>query len=519
MSTAELFPSDPPRAASGEFLGHPKGLYVCFFTELWERFSFYGMKVLLLLYLTKYHLFTDGAGYDLLGAYAGLVYAMPVLGGLIADRWLGMRKAVILGGLLLCAGHLGMAFEGEQARVIDGRVVQDAVALQVFYFSLALIVMGVGFLKPNISTIVGRLYAERDPRRDSGFTLFYMGINLGAFASALICGWLGETYGWHYGFGAAGLGMLVGLAVFVLGQKHLRGLAEPPDIARLRERVPGGLTREWAIYLGVLGGVGVVWGLIRFPPAVHGTMHAVALGLTAGIGWFLWKRCTREEVRRMGVLLALIVFSVVFWALYEQSYGSWILYSDRVMNRQAFGIEWTASQLASLGAFFIFLLAPIFAWLWPRLERARLNTSTPAKFGLGIAFAGLAFAALGWSATLPQDNGKAALWGFVLAYFLIEIGELLLSPIGLSAVTQLSVPRVVGLMMGAWFLASAYAEVLAAWLGKLASVELDAQGQFDTAAALDQYAALFADLGWIGLACGGAVLLLVPWLRRGIGVR
>ena len=281
--------------------------------------------------------------------------------------------------------------------IVDGAVEQDAVALQVFYFSLALIVMGVGFLKPNISTIVGRLYPQDDPRRDSGFTLFYMGINLGAFASALVCGWLGETRGWHYGFGAAGVGMLIGLGVFLSGQKHLLGQAEPPDAAVLRQRLAFlGLTREWAIYLAVLGGVLVVWGLIRFPPAVHGAMHLVTLSLSAGIGWFMWKHCTRAEAGRMGVLLALIVFSVVFWALYEQSYGSWILYSDRVMNRQAFGVEWTASQLASLGAFFIFVLAPVFAWLWPRLDRARRNPSAPAKFGLGIAFAGLAFAVLGW---------------------------------------------------------------------------------------------------------------------------
>lgn len=508
-------------APADDFLGHPKGLYVCFFTEMWERFSFYGMKVLLLLYLTKYHLFADGEGYDLLGAYAGLVYAMPVLGGLIADRYLGMRKSVVLGAVLLCLGHLGMAFEGEQARRIDGVVVQDALALNVFYLSLALIVMGVGFLKPNISTVVGRLYGEQDPRRDSGFTLFYMGINLGAFLSALVCGWLGETYGWNWGFGAAGLGMLLGLAVFVLGQKHLRGLAEPPDLRRLREPVLGGLLRrETAIYLAVMAGVVGVWFLIRRPVAVHWTMHATTLTLAVGLAVFIWRRCSREQAQQMAVLVALIVFSLVFWALYEQTYGSWILYSDRVMNRTAFGVDWTASQLASLGAFFIFVLSPLFAWLWPRLDRAGLNPSTPAKFGLGIAFAGLSFAVLAVSAAAPEANGNASLWPFVLAYLLLEIGELLLSPIGLAAVTRLSVARVVSLMMGAWFLASAYAEVVAAWLGKLSSVPLDAAGDFDRIQALAGYQALFSDLGWIGLGFGAAVLLLTPWLRRGMhGVR
>ncbi|MGQ0501029.1 MAG: peptide MFS transporter [Panacagrimonas sp.] len=507
-------------ADSPDLLGHPRGLYVCFFTEMWERFSFYGMKVLLLLYLTKYHLFTDGDGYDLLGAYAGMVYAMPVIGGLVADRYLGMRKSVVLGGVLLCLGHLGMAFEGVQARVVDGKVMQDAAALQVFYFSLALIIMGVGFLKPNISTIVGKLYPPGDPRRDAGFTLFYMGINVGAFLSALVCGWLGETWGWNYGFGAAGLGMLIGLAVFLSGQKHLHGFAEPRDPALLRQPVLAGLSREWLIYLMVFAGLFGVWLLIQKPPAVHLSMHATSVVLSAGLAWFMWKHCTRAQVQQMLVLIALIVISLVFWALYEQSYGSWILYSDRVMNREALGVEWTASQLASLGSFFIFALSPLFAWLWPRLDRAGWNPSTPAKFGLGIVFAGLSFVVLAISATTPEANGKASLWAFVAAYFLIEVGELLLSPIGLSAVTQLSVARVVSLMMGAWFLASAYSEVVAAWLGKLSAVDVDAAGSFNAVEALGKYADLFTSLGWIGLGSGVAVLLLTPILRRGMhGVR
>ena len=222
--------TQPPATATpqhDDFLGHPKGLFVCFFTEMWERFSFYGMKALLLLYILKYHLFGDDAGYDLLGAYGGLVYAVPVIGGLLADRYLGMRKAVVFGGVLLVLGHLGMAYEGEQARLVDGVVQRDEGALQVFYLSLALIIMGVGFLKPNISTIVGQLYGENDPRRDSGFTLFYAGINVGALFASLICGFLGETYGWKYGFGAAGIGMIAGLGMFLWGQKYLYGHAEP----------------------------------------------------------------------------------------------------------------------------------------------------------------------------------------------------------------------------------------------------------------------------------------------------
>src|SRR5210317_1431083 len=229
-----------------ELWGHPKGLYVCFTTELWERFSFYGMKYLLLLYLTKYHLFTDEMGLDVLGAYAGLVYALPLIGGMLADRFLGMRKSVLFGGIMLSLGHILMAVEGHAAKfyaagttlaedlvlksgeiVAAGTVLanditmRDTAALKVFYLALALIVMGVGYLKPNISTIVGKLYAPEDPRRDSGFTIFYMGINIGSFTATLLCGWLGETFGWGYGFGAAGIGMIIGLISFSYGQKYL----------------------------------------------------------------------------------------------------------------------------------------------------------------------------------------------------------------------------------------------------------------------------------------------------------
>ena len=242
-----------------ELFGHPKGVYVCFFTEMWERFSFYGMKALLLLYLLQYHRFGDKSGLDVLGAYGGLVYCLPVIGGLLADRYLGMRKAVIFGGLLLVLGHFGMAFEGQAATVVNGVVTRDETSLKIFYLSLALIIMGVGFLKPNISTIVGRLYPQNDPRRDSGFSLFYAGINLGALFASIVCGYLGQTFGWSYGFGAAGIGMLLGLGQFLWGQKYLHGHAESSAPEKLRERVFG-IPREFAIYIGaIVGLLPVAW--------------------------------------------------------------------------------------------------------------------------------------------------------------------------------------------------------------------------------------------------------------------
>jgi POT family proton-dependent oligopeptide transporter len=561
--------TDIPR--SEDFLGHPKGVFVCFFTEMWERFSFYGMKALLLLYLLKHHRFNDDAGYELIGAYGGLVYAVPVIGGLLADRWLGMRKAVVLGGVLLCLGHFGMAFEGADAKVINGVVVRDAGALQVFYLSLALIIMGVGFLKPNISTIVGKLYADDDPRRDSGFTLFYAGINVGGLFAGLICAFLGETYGWKYGFGAAGIGMVAGLAMFLWGQKYLHGHAEPRDPTALRERV-GGLAREWWIYLGSIAGVAVVWQLIQRTATVEYAMHVVAAVFFAWFAWYLVARCDRVQRQQMIGLIVIILAVLVFFTLYEQTYGSWLTFTDRLMTKDMFPsmvsdasgtLPWsvflmagtpvgivialkasdrgntalattmlivlalamavacfrdvilvpqTAGSLTFLGSFFVVILSPFFAWLWPWLEKRGMNPSKPMKSVFGLLFAALAFLPLLQATQHVAATGAlASVWWLVLAYLLLEIGEMCLSPIGLSAVTQLSVAQVVGLMMGGFWLATAYSEVLAAQFGKLASIEIPESGAIDAVAAAAKYGHLFELMLVIGVAAA-AVFLVLTWV-------
>ena len=496
------------------FFGHPRGLMICFATEMWERFSFYGMKYLLLLYLTKYHLFTDSAGLEVLGGYAALVYATPVIGGLLADRFLGMRKSVIFGGLLLVAGHLGMAVEGEQARMVGDSVVRDDSAIQVFYASLALIVVGVGFLKPNISTIVGRLYAPGDSRRDAGFTIFYMGINIGSFTATLLCGYLGETLGWSYGFGAAGIGMLLGLVVFIWGQKYLEGQAEPPEDGGLDEPVFPGLNRERTIYIASLASVAVIWQMLQFHAAVGLVLNTMSLAVLAGLAWFLFARCDSIERQRMIVLIILTLSTVVFWALFEQSAASMTLFADRVMDREVFGMTLTASQYGSLNAFFIFTLAPLFAWLWTSLSARGIEPSTPVKFALGIAQAGLGFGALVYGAAHPDQAGLVSGYWMILAYLLHTSGELCLSPVGLSAVTKLAVPSVVGVMMGAWFLATAYSEFVAAQLAKLAAADTTGGVVTDVSAALAGYTELYSSLLWIGLGVGVFMLLLSPLLRR-----
>ncbi len=524
-----------------ELFGHPKGLYVCFATELWERFSFYGMKFLLLLYLTKYHLFTDAAGYDVLGAYAGLVYALPVIGGLLADRYLGMSKAVVFGALLLSCGHLLMAYEGQQAvhyaagtllesdvtlnngtvltagtLIHNPIIVQDVVALKVLFAALALIAVGVGFLKPNISTIVGQLYPDGDPRRDAGFTIFYMGINLGSFAAILLCGWLGETFGWGYGFGAAGIGMLLGLITFLKGKKYLNGLAEPAEPEALRERILGPINREWVIYLCGIASIAVVWWLLQHEPIVHTTQNWLIIIALTGIPLFALLKGTREEFQRTLVLMALIASSVVFWALFEQSAGSMTLYADRVVDRNVMGTELRASMFGSLNPFFIVVCAPLFAGLWIWLSRRGWEPSTPVKFALGIIQAGLGFGAMVVGAQYLGEDGKVAFIWLTLAYFLHTTGELCLSPVGLSAVTKLSIKRVVGVSMGTWFLATALSETVATRIGKMASIDSTVGETQDLAATLATYTQLYEFLMWTGIGVGVFMLLLAPLLKKGM---
>lgn len=497
-----------------QFLGHPVGLYVCFLTEMWERFSFYGMKYLLLLYLTKYHLFSDAGGLDVLGSYAGLVYAMPVIGGMLADRYLGMRKAVTFGAILLCLGHLGLAYEGFQAYVENGVIVQDTGAIQVFYFSLALIIMGVGFLKPNISTIVGQLYGKEDARRDSGFTIFYMGINTGSFIATLLVTYIGESYGWGYGFGLAGIGMVLGLIVFLAGQKYLYGYAEPSNPALLKEKVFAGFDREWLIYLATIPALFVMWQLVQYNPVVHNTLLGLSFVVLVGIIWFMVTQCTKEERDRMMVLIVLTISTVVFWALFEQSASSMTLYADRVMDREVFGFSTTAGQYGALNPMFIITLAPFFAWLWIFLAKRNMEPSTPVKFALGIIQAGLGFGALVLGAQFPNEAGLVGAGWMVLAYMLHTMGELCLSPVGLSAVTKLAVHKVVGVMMGAWFLATAYSELLATQLAKLAAIEVPAGETVEVSAALAGYTELFSFLLYVGIGIGVFMLCISPWLKK-----
>jgi proton-dependent oligopeptide transporter, POT family len=523
-------------ATHDHFLGHPKGLYVCFLTEMWERFAFYGMKTLLFLYLVKHHMFDDASGYLLLGTYAGLAYALPLIGGMLADRYLGMRKAVVMGAILLVLGQLGMAVIGEPAtKLADGSIQRDATAVQIMYLSLALIALGVGYLKPNISTIVGRLYAERDPKRESGFTIFYMGINLGAMASSLVCAWVAREFGYGYGFGLAGALMLVGLVNFVLGQKYFRGVAEASDAGAAQQPFFGISIGNW-IYLGTAVALAVIWQLLQmkvsFGPLnrLMGGHEVTATELVAfvmGVGLLGWliqfttKQCSKVEAQRMWVLFTLTAVSALFWGLYEQSYGAWVAVAERATDLSVLNTglyTWDAGATTFFGGFFVVLCSPLFAALWPILDRKGINPSTPMKFAIALVFCGLAFGALAYGCANPGDAGKMSAWWLVLAYLLLVFGEMALSPIGLSMVTTLSVARVVGLMMGAWFLFSAFGEMIAGRLSTFASIQPEANGTYSVAKSLSVYGSFFTNMMWIGIGAGVLLALVAPLLRRGMHI-
>jgi len=494
-----------------ELFGHPVGLFILFLTEMWERFSFYGMKALLLFYLTRYHLFTDTDGYLLLGSYAALVYAMPVLGGHIADKYIGFRKAITFGAILLVLGHLGMAYEGHAATMVDGVVRQDTLALQVFYFSLALIVMGVGFLKSNISSIVGELYPTNDPRRDSGFTLFYMGINVGALLATIICVYLGEEYGWGYGFGAAGIGMFLGLIVFILGRPYLEDKGEPTNPEIIKQKKYGLKIEHWIYVLSILGTF-VVWQMIQSHSIVQAILMIAGAGSLIYIIYYAAKHLDKVARDRLIALTILILFTIIFWALFEQAYMSLNLFAERIIELNVFGFELKPGWFLGLNAFFIIALAIPFARLWVWLDKRNLNPNTSYKFAYALILVGLGFGALVLGGKISGEAGKVASYWLVLAYLLHTCGELSLSPIGLSVVTKLSPQKILGFMMGVWFLATASSEFIAAKISDLASVDQLDRGNFITtkAAYIDLYEYLF----YAGIIGGIILILLTPLIKK-----
>ena len=581
---------------------HPRGLIILFFAEMWERFSYYGMRGILIFFLTQHFLFNDAQAGSAYGSYTSLVYLLPLLGGMMADRFIGTRKAVAFGALLLVAGHGMMAFEGRPATetltyqgatyeisaegrgaardvglMVNGQkyafapvenglairdlpqdapipavlptgdykidVTRDMAGVNVFYLAIALIIMGVGYLKPNISTIVGQLYPDGDPRRDSGFTLYYYGINLGAFWAAVLCGYLGQTVGWWAGFGLAGVGMALGWVVFVLGKPLLQGKGEPPVEGDLKKPFLGPLNREWSIYLLSVLGVGVVWFMVQRNALVGLVLGAATIASLAFIAYIIVKVCeNRIQRERMMLAVVLIFGSVVFFTLFEQAGTSLNLFADRNVDLSltptavqflgvtigtpsqlaAAGITpsgfWidatvTAAQTQSFNAGFILIFAPIMAALWAFLGKRNLDPNPVLKFGLGLLQVGLGFMIVVWGAGLADSAFQMPILLLGLLYMFHTLGELFLSPVGLSEITKLSLPKVVSFMMAVWFLASSIAQYVGGWIAGLAGTETVGGQVLDPGAALRTSLEVFGMLGVWGMGIGVGFIVLSFFIK------
>lgn len=470
-----------------EFAGHPKGLYMLFFAEMWERFSYYGMRAILVFYLAQHWDFSKPKSNLILGAYASLVYITPVLGGWLADRYLGQRKAVLFGGLLLAIGHSLMAVEG-----VGG---QNDPTINVFWAALAFIVVGSGFLKANISVMVGQLYPMTDTRRDGAYTIFYMGINVGAAIGTILVAYLGQhpDYGWGYGFGLAGIGMLLGLVVFVLGKGTLNGAGEAP--------APLAAGKEYGLYGVGLAAVAVVWALIQYQDVIQTLLIISGVGL---LGYVLFEsfKLEKEPRERMFAILFLISLNPLFWGLFEQAGGSMNQFTDEFVDRG--GVP--AGIFQSINPIYIILLAPLFAGLWQWLAAKGKEPSAPAKFGLALAQMGFANLVLVWGA---EAYGVAAMTPVILvfAYYLFATtAELCLSPVGLSAMNRLAPKHLASLIMGAWFYMTAVGNFVA---GKIGEATGGHDGELTKQGLLDIYE-LF---GWVAIGVAVVVLLVSPVVK------
>ena len=493
--------SDGSVAAQKEWFGHPRGLSTLFFTELWERLSYYGMRALLILFMVNASEglgMTDGKAAAIYGLYTAGVYLFALPGGWIADRLIGQQKAVFIGGCFIAAGHFTMALP-----VIPGL---DSLLTFSFYGGLILIVLGTGLLKPNVSAVVGDLYEEKGARRDAGFSIFYMGINVGAFVGPLLCGWLGEEVDWHLGFGAAGVGMLLGLIQYRAGVKHLG------DAGTLKGAPAEQRQRDWTrLYAGIgaLVATVVVLMLLRGPLGLDLERVASLFGYVISalavlyfVSVIFFGGLTTQEKKRVFVIFLLFIGAALFWSGFEQAGSSMNLFADRFTDRMLGGWEVPASWLQSVNPLFIIIFAPVFGWLWVALGSR--EPSIPFKFGSGLILLGLGFLVMAWGSKYIPDNPNGVSPGWlVVTYFLHTAGELCLSPVGLSSVTKLSPHRLVGQMMGTWFMGTALGNLIAGLVaGRIESMPLPS---------------LFGTVATIVIVAGGFFVLFTIPIKKLIG--
>lgn len=566
------------------WFGHPKQLARLFTTEMWERFGYYGMRALLTLYLAQHFLFDDTTTASIYGGFTALVYLTPLIGGLIADRYLGSKRSVKFGAVLMALGYFTLCFGGEAAKpyaMIDGEryevtvegkgeaqkqfVTDDGQKLQIkgnddktvsllgadgtevrsigagefkasgerssFYtmlllIGLSMVTIGNGFFKPNISTMVGALYDQGDQRRDAGFTIFYMGINLGSLLSQLACPFLADAYGWWAGFGLAALGMLASWALIQFDGGRLDGYGERPADATSN--------RDWLIYGGALLCVPVVWflfsnlmGYVK-PEAGSGILGYIAtlpimgkllfgtflIGVPAILFWSYLKG-SKVEFQMMIAAMVLIIFNVVFWTLFEQAGSSLTLFADRNTDLSVFGwFSISAGQTQFFNAFFIVAFAPVFSILWNAMAKRGIEPGIPIKFGIGLMGVGFGFLFLVWGSQFAGDDFKVGLWWLAGLYLIHSIAELCISPVGLSMITKLSIARIVGMMMGVWFLSISVAQYVAGVVAQVASVETVGGQVTNLKVSLNTYIEVFTTIGWISVGIGVLLMLIAYPLKR-----
>lgn len=487
------------------FFGHPKGLSTLFFTEMWERFSYYGMRAILVLYMVA-TIDRGGLGLDditataIYGLYTMFVYLLALPGGWLADNFLGQRKAIWYGGMIIAAGHFSMALPSNVS----------------FFVGLMLIVIGTGLLKPNISTIVGGLYTDQESaRRDAGFSIFYMGINLGAFLAPLVVGFFGEKVDWHLGFGIAGVGMVLGLIQFKLTEKNLQQVGIHPPVTHsdaTLSRIKMGLISA-GVALTALVLMIATGGIEINPLAIAQGSAYIILGLVAAFFAYviLFGKLSGEEIKRVFVIIFLFFAAAMFWSGFEQAGSSLNLFAERYTNREVMGWLLPTSWFQSINSIFIILLAPVFGWLWVALANARKEVSMPVKFGLGLIQLGLGFFVLVFAANIALANEAGAGPGWlVLTYLLHTMGELCLSPVGLSSITKLSPKKFVGQMMGIWFMASALGNLIA---GLLAGRFNDEAITANPSLLPEQFQMIFYTTAGVGLMA----LLISPVIKKLMG--
>jgi POT family proton-dependent oligopeptide transporter len=571
-------------ADEATWFGHPRQLARLFTTEMWERFGYYGMRALLTLYLTKHFIFGDRQATGLYGGFTALVYLTPLIGGYLADQYLGSKRAVKFGAVLMSLGYFTLCFGGQTSQpfatidgqrydvqvveqggaetryVLDGarklqikgnddrsvdllapdgsvarRVAPDGFVsdadrspffVTVMLLALCMVSVGNGFFKPNISTMVGELYAPGDRRRDTGFTIFYMGINLGSLGSQILCPFLAVAVGWWAGFGLAAIGMMLSFLLIQFDQGKLDGYGEPPAGVPAN-RALGifalatlGVPLFYLLFVNLMnaaepvpgsGIVGYIASLSLMGKLLFGTF---LLGVPAILAWS-YAKGSRQEFQMMCAAMILIVFNVVFWTLFEQAGSSLTLYADRNTDLSVFGLfTISAGQTQFFNAAFIVLLAPVMASLWTTLARRGIEPGIPIKFGVALIGVGLGFLFLVWGGQFAGEDFKVTIWWLAGLYLIHSVAELCISPVGLSMITKLSIARVVGLMMGVWFLSISVAQYVAGVVAQVASVETVGGQVTNLKVSLDTYNGVFWTIGLVAAGIGLFLLLISPLIKK-----